>query len=450
MEKTPISIFYSYSHKDESLKEQLETHLSLLRRRGYINTWHDRCTSPGKEWEAIIDSHLDDADIILLLVSPDFMASDYCYGKELTRAMERHERKEYSVIPVILRPVDWGEAPFARLQALPKDGKPVTAWSNQDEAWLDVERAIKKAIADIQEVKHRSVATTGLTQVREVIVGELRRLENVYSEASADRRPCTGISTGIIDLDTLLDGIHSSELVVVAARPSMGKTDFVANIAAKVAVERNQAVAFFSLQMTAEQVLRRVISATGEVSSQLMLRGYLGERDFPKLVMAVGKLVDAPLYLDESPRLSIRDIVARAKSLKMQEKIALVVIDSLQQLLVPSVSDCNEGAVALKALAKELQIPVVVTSNVVREVEKRKDKRPLVADLGDWESMEHEADVLLFLYREEVYYPDTPDAGMVEILVAKNRNGPTGIVRAIYRPESSIFKDLVLPEDEVG
>lgn len=443
MDRTPTTIFYSYSHKDESLQEQLETHLSLLCRNGYVKTWHDRCITPGKEWEAIIDHHMDEADVILLLVSPDFIASDYCYGKELGRAMERHERKESLVIPIILRPVDLTEAPFARLQALPRDAKPVTMWSNQDEAWLDVESGIKKAIADIQETKHRSTTTTGLTQVRQVIVEELKRLESIYSEPSQKGTPFTGLPTGIHDLDNMLDGLQSSELVVIAARPSMGKTAFVANLAVKTAIDRNQPVAFFSMQMAAQQVVRRLIATAAEIDSARISRGYLGEKDFPKLVGAVGKLVDAPLFLDESPRLSIREIATRAKSLKIQSKIQLVIIDSLQQVLVSGVNEFNEGAAALKTLARELQVPVVVTSNVVREVEKRGDKRPRVADLGDWESLDHEADVLLFLYRDDVYNFKSIDRGIVEILIAKNRNGPTGIVRALYRPEESMFKDII-------
>lgn len=241
MDRTPTTIFYSYSHKDESLQEQLETHLSLLRRKGYVKTWHDRCITPGEEWESVIGHHVDEADVILLLVSPDFIASDYCYGKELTRAMERHERKESLVIPIILRPVDWAEAPFARLQVLPKDGQPVTSWINQDEAWLDVEKGIKRAVAEIQEKKQRGTTATGLTQIRELIAQELIRMENIYSQPTGS---CNGLPTGIKDLDNFLDGLQPSQLIVIGGRPAMGKTAFVANLAVKTAIDRNQPVAF--------------------------------------------------------------------------------------------------------------------------------------------------------------------------------------------------------------
>jgi hypothetical protein len=142
----PIHLFYSYSHKDEELRNQLETHLALLRRQGFIHQWHDRRIGAGQEWAGAIDVNLESAQIILLLVSADFIASDYCYEQEMARAIERHEAGEACVIPVILRAVDWTDAPFAKLQALPKDGKPVTAWVDRDAAWLDVARGIRKAV----------------------------------------------------------------------------------------------------------------------------------------------------------------------------------------------------------------------------------------------------------------------------------------------------------------
>lgn len=142
----PIHLFYSYSHKDEELRNQLETHLALLRRQGLIDQWHDRRIGPGQEWAGAIDVNLESAQIILLLASADFIASDYCYEKEMARAIERHEAGDARVIPVILRAVDWKDAPFAKLQALPKDGKPVTAWADRDAAWLDVAQGIRKAV----------------------------------------------------------------------------------------------------------------------------------------------------------------------------------------------------------------------------------------------------------------------------------------------------------------
>ena len=144
-----MEVFYSYAHKDEGLRDELDTHLALLKRQKLINGWYDREISEGKELEGEIAEHLNSAPIILLLVSTAFMASDYCYDKEMQRAMERHEAKEARVIPIILRPCDWHSAPFGKLKALPKDGKPVISWSNRDEAFLDIAQALRRVVADV-------------------------------------------------------------------------------------------------------------------------------------------------------------------------------------------------------------------------------------------------------------------------------------------------------------
>lgn len=157
----PIPLFYSYAHRDEPLRGQLESHLSLLKRRGFISSWSDRGIGAGTEWKEQIDQHIELAQIILLLVSADFLASEYCYDVEMTRAMERHEKKEVRVIPLILRPCDWSDAPFGTLQALPTGAKPVTTWSNQDEAWLDVVRGIRLACQEIQKTQVSGIRIFG-------------------------------------------------------------------------------------------------------------------------------------------------------------------------------------------------------------------------------------------------------------------------------------------------
>ena len=146
---TPIRLFFSYAHKDEALRNELADHLAILERQGLIEPWHDREIGAGTEWAGQIDENLEKADIILLLVSASFMASTYCFDKELKRALERHEAKQARVVPIIVRPADWQSAPFGKLQALPKDGKAVTSWSNQDEAWTDVAKGLRRVVADL-------------------------------------------------------------------------------------------------------------------------------------------------------------------------------------------------------------------------------------------------------------------------------------------------------------
>jgi replicative DNA helicase len=438
MALTPVTVFFSYSHKDESFREQLETHLAILQRKDLIKTWCDRRIVPGQNWEAVLENQLDHADITLFLVSADFIASDYCYGIEVLRAMERHERNETKVIPIILRPVDWIDAAFGRLQALPEDGQPITSWANQDQAWLDVEQGIKTAIGQLQETKFRDISTSRLTSVRDVLHAEFKRLEKLYSDTVTAGILSDGLLTGIRDLDILLRGLRSSELIVIAGRPSFGKSDLLINILGNAAIGGDQPVAFFSLQMPAQQVIQRLIASTSGTDSQKLRIGYLGEKDFPRLAAAAGKLVEAPLYIDESPRLSISEIRNRAKSLKVEKEIRLLMIDSLQQVITNDISNC---VVALKTLAKELQIPVLVTSNVSRDIDQRRDKRPVLADLGEWGTLEQEADVILFLYRDELYNPRSDDRNELDIIVAKNRNGPTGLIKTWYAPELSKICD---------
>ncbi|MBN4002841.1 toll/interleukin-1 receptor domain-containing protein [Nostoc sp. LPT] len=158
-----VKVFFSYSHKDEVLRDELATHLSMMKRQGVIEAWHDREISAGSEWANAIDDNLEVADIILLLVSANFLASDYCYDKEMTRAMERHETREARVIPVILKPTDWNGAPFGKLQALPKNAKPVTTWPDQDEAFLNVAQGIRRVVEDIAKSKTSSATASGTT-----------------------------------------------------------------------------------------------------------------------------------------------------------------------------------------------------------------------------------------------------------------------------------------------
>ncbi|MBW4446404.1 MAG: toll/interleukin-1 receptor domain-containing protein [Spirirestis rafaelensis WJT71-NPBG6] len=158
-----VKVFFSYSHKDEALRDELATHLSLMKRRGFIEAWHDREISAGAEWANAIDDNLNAADIILLLVSANFLASDYCYDIEMQRAMERHEAKEARVIPIILKPSDWSDAPFGKLQALPKNAKAVTTWQDQDEAFLNVAQGIRRVVEDIAKSKSSSSTASGST-----------------------------------------------------------------------------------------------------------------------------------------------------------------------------------------------------------------------------------------------------------------------------------------------
>ena len=186
----PIQLFFSYSHKDESLRDELERHLSSLKRKGIISEWHDRKIGAGSEWANSIDQHLEHSDIILLLVSSDFLASDYCYDIEMKRALEKHKSEEARVIPVILRPADWLDASFAHLQALPRNAKPVTTWSNQDEAWLDIAQSIRNVCQEIQQEQPLGNVSASGSGIRIRCVRDYFQI-NVLGGGNLPRPNCT-------------------------------------------------------------------------------------------------------------------------------------------------------------------------------------------------------------------------------------------------------------------
>lgn len=440
MQKEPVHLFYSYSHKDEKFREDLETHLSILKRKGDITDWHDRKIVPGAEWEKSIDQNIEKADIILLLISSDFIASDYCYGRELEVALERHEAGKCMVVPVIIRPVEWSDSPFSKIQALPKDGIAVTNWKTEDEAWLDVVRGVRSAVGEILKNRVRPSKNLGPIKVNELIKKEFKRIERVYENKSH----CGGLSTGFHNLDKLVDGLHPGDLFVLASCASMGKVDLAINIASNVGVLQNIPVAYFSLKLPSEHIMRKLTSSTSVISHDRLVRAHFKLDDWPKITRAIGKLSNAPVFIDESPSLSLELIRERARKLKDENGLGVIIIDSVQHLQeFEQKGDRHHKACivgrSLKSIAKEMQVPIVVLSSLTNEPHLRPNKRPLMADLGDWEGLVEYADVVFLLYRDDIYNPiiDNSRNRTIEILIAKNNYGGVAPCYMDYYPEYS-------------
>lgn len=263
----------------------------------------------------------------------------------------------------------------------------------------------------------------------------------------------TGISTSFVDLDRLTSGLQPGDLVVVAGRPSMGKTAFAVNIGENVAIESGLPVVIFSMEMGGAQLARRMISSTGRLNQQNLRTGRLDEREWPLLTHALQKLHDAPVFVDETGSLSPTELRARARRLARKEgKLGLVIVDYLQ-LMVANNHDqsrpenrANEVADfsrSLKSLAKELGCPVIALSQLNRAVDQRPNKRPMMSDLRESGAIEQDADVIIFLYRDEVYNPDSPDKGTAEAIIGKQRMGPIGTVRLTWTGEHSRFANYV-------
>lgn len=445
-----VKLFYSYSHKDETLRDALETHLAILKRQELLEDWHDRKILPGRDWESEIDAHIDEADVILLLVSPDFIASDYCYGKELSRALKRHESGQAEVVPVILRPVDWTGAPFSKLQALPRDGKPVTTWANADEAWLDTENGIRKTIEGIS-TKRTAVASQQANPVSlmNLMKEEFSRIESIFEGKSE----ISGASTGFNGLDRIIDGIHRGDILVIAGRPSMGKTDLALNIAQQFALESSSSVVYFSMRKAPDQVLRRLLAYESKVPSSRIIRGLLRDSDWPKLTRAVGALSEIPIFIDGSTRLTDADISLRVSKLKEAHGLGLIVIDGIEHVSSAQKHSTRSSEVGsiitmIKSIARDQKIPVVVTESTARERQLHRDKRPIPRDLDEWETLASDAaNVVIFLYRDEVYNVDSPNKGTTEVIVAKNDYGPVTFVRLAYFPEYCSFEDIAGKQD---
>jgi replicative DNA helicase len=285
--------------------------------------------------------------------------------------------------------------------------------------------------------------TDSLKPLRELLAANLDHLEAVYNRGNT----IAGLSTGFTDLDELLSGLQPNSLVIVGGRPTMGKTSFALGVAAHVAIEKRQPVLFASLEMSHLEISQRLLSSEARVDSHRIRNGRLYESDWPKVVNAVGKLASAPLFIDDDPNLSVLEIRDKARRLKTQEGLGLIIIDYLQ--LVSPIGRCENRQVevseisrGLKILAREMAVPILALSAVSRNVDTRADKRPLLADLRESGSLAEDADVVLFVYRDEAYNKDSLDKGMAEIIVAKHRNGPSGVIRLAFLGWFARFANL--------
>jgi len=273
-------------------------------------------------------------------------------------------------------------------------------------------------------------------------------VEKLYDQ----KEPVTGVPSGYDRLDLLTAGFQPADLVIIAARPSMGKTSLALCIAAHVGIHCQKPVAVFSLEMSKEQIVLRLLCSEARVDNSKVRTGNLGERDFPKLVDAASHLTEAVIFVDDTPAITVTELRAKARRLHREHHISMIVVDYLQLMRSPAYSQSREQEISdisrsLKALAKELNVPVIALSQLNRMVESRTDKRPVMSDLRESGAIEQDADVIMFVYRDEVYNASTVDRGVAELIISKQRNGPTGLVRLAFSPEFTRFDRLEERED---
>ena len=276
--------------------------------------------------------------------------------------------------------------------------------------------------------------------IRQVVLNALDTIER----ASRTKGNVTGLPTGFIDLDYKTSGFQPSDFILVAARPSMGKTAFVLNIAQYMAFRKNLTVAIFSLEMSREQLVNRLFSLESKVDSQSIRTGNLKDEDWAKLIEGAGIIGNSNLIIDDTPGISIAEMRSKCRKYKLEHNLGIVIIDYLQLMSGSKKSDSRQQEISdisrsLKALARELNVPVVALSQLSRAVEKRDDKRPMLSDLRESGAIEQDADVVMFIYRDDYYNKDTPNPNVAEIIIAKQRNGPIGTVNLVWMPEYTRF-----------
>ena len=316
-----------------------------------------------------------------------------------------------------------------------------------------------KSVQEVMELAEQRVfkiAESGARGKKDIVsmrtaVSEAFRL---LSQRYENRGQLTGVSTGFTDLDELTSGLQPSDLIIVAARPSMGKTAFALNIAEAAAMRGKKSVAVFSMEMSASQLAFRLISSLGRIHQSHLRTGDLAEEDWPRVTSAITMLSDAKIFIDDTPAMSPVEMRSRARRLQREHGLGLIVIDYLQLMQVPGnkenrATEISEISRGLKALAKELDVPVIALSQLNRSLEQRADKRPMMSDLHESGAIEQDADVIMFIYRDEYYNKESPDKGLAEIIIGKQRNGPTDTVKLAFLGHYTKFENYA-PDSYIG
>ncbi len=283
----------------------------------------------------------------------------------------------------------------------------------------------------------------GPASIQDLLAKAVDRIDHLFHSKNA----ITGLSTGFSDLDKKTSGLQPADLVIVAGRPSMGKTSFAMNMVEDAALRSKMPVLVFSMEMPGDALAMRIIASLGRINQQDLRTGQLKDDDWPRISSAVSMLSEAKLFIDDTPALSPADIRSRARRVAREYgQLGLIMVDYLQLMQIPGnnenrVNEVSQISRSLKALAKELRVPVVALSQLSRNLEQRSDRRPVMSDLRESGAIEQDADLIMFIYRDEVYHPESPDKGTAEIIIGKQRNGPIGMTRLTFLGEYTKFED---------
>ncbi|MCB1213891.1 MAG: replicative DNA helicase [Deltaproteobacteria bacterium] len=305
----------------------------------------------------------------------------------------------------------------------------------------DVEAFLDRSERQLFEISERNIRQS-FYPIKSIVKESFKNIEKLYENKST----VTGMPTGYKRLNEMTSGFQAGDLVIVAGRPSMGKTAFALNLALNGARQTKQGVAIYSLEMSKEQLVQRMLCSEAKVDSSKLRGGFLKESDWPKLTQAASTLSESPLFIDDTPAISVLEMRAKSRRLKKEHQLGMIVVDYLQLMRSDNTEsrerEISDISRSLKALAKELSVPVIALSQLNRSVESRQEKKPQLSDLRESGAIEQDADVILFIYRDEVYNRESPDKGVAEIIIGKQRNGPIGHVRLKFFNEYTRFEDL--------
>ncbi|MCB9747602.1 MAG: replicative DNA helicase [Candidatus Omnitrophica bacterium] len=315
----------------------------------------------------------------------------------------------------------------------------ITSSYDAKEGVEDVVDNAERLIFEIADLKQKQK----LVHIKDLVKNSIETLDKLYQR----KEHITGIPTTYTEFDNMTSGLQKSDLIILAGRPSMGKSAFAISIAERVGIDKNMGVGVFSLEMSKEQLVQRMLCSQAQVDAHKVRSGFLSPSDWPKLTAAAGRLSEAKIYIDDTPAISVLELRAKARRLKSNYDIQLIVLDYLQLMRSSTKADSRQQEISeisrsLKALARELSVPVIALSQLSRAVESRQDHRPQLSDLRESGAIEQDADVVVLLMREEYYNPTEENRGVTDIILAKQRNGPVGTIKLLFRKEFMRFENL--------
>lgn len=461
-------VFVSYSHKDRKWLNRLKVHLRPLVREGDVDLWDDSRIQPGSNWRSEIQQAIDKASVAVLLISADFLASDFVHENELPPLLEKAKNEGASIIPIIVSPCRFIETKnISQFQAVNDASQPLTSQSEtkQEKVFLELSKHIEKAFSEIglSEIENKVRNSSG---EREIAAENfpVPSAENSYKtfthishisqsviskimELAKSENPLTGISTGYRELDYLTSGFQPSELILVAAKPYMGLSAFGLSIALNVAILENRTVAFFSMELAKQKIVLQMICAEARVDVERLSTGYLTREEWGRVAHAHQTLEESAIFISDGNEFSVQEMqVELRKILKEQKNLNLIIVDNLQHIVSPQKtevrhSEASQLPLELKGLAKEFKVPIMVLCQLPSSDGISYQNRPTLFDLRKVGSIEQFADVSILIHREDFYRPTEENAGIAEIIVMKDHAGLTRTFKLAFLREFNRFEN---------